>query len=71
MSRINKMDNYLLSGVPAGIAIILPLVIGTVLRAISGFLVTKGRLQAFIATLITMTVYRGMTMIFTGGKPYF
>lgn len=57
------------AGVPAGIAMILALAIGTVLGAISGFLVTKGRLQAFIATLITMTVYRGLTMIFTGGKP--
>ena len=42
------------AGVPAGIAMILALAIGTVLGAISGFLVTKGRLQAFIATLITM-----------------
>ena len=57
------------AGVPAGIAMILALAIGTVLGAISGFLATKGRLQAFIATLITMTVYRGLTMIFTGGKP--
>ncbi len=57
------------SGVPAGAAMLLALVIGTVLGAISGLLVTKGRLQAFIATLITMTVYRGATMIFTGGKP--
>lgn len=57
------------AGVPAGLAMILALAIGTGLGAISGFLVTKGRLQAFIATLITMTVYRGATMIFTGGKP--
>ncbi len=57
------------SGVPAGAAMLLALVIGTALGAVSGILVTKGRLQAFIATLITMTVYRGATMIFTGGKP--
>ena len=57
------------SGVPAGAAMLLALVIGTALGAVSGLLVTKGRLQAFIATLITMTVYRGATMIYTGGKP--
>ncbi|MCI8722606.1 MAG: ribose ABC transporter permease [Ruminococcus sp.] len=57
------------SGVPAGAAMLLALAIGTVLGAVSGLLVTKGRLQAFIATLITMTVYRGATMIYTGGKP--
>ncbi len=57
------------SGVPAGAAMLLALAIGTVLGAVSGLLVTKGRLQAFIATLITMTVFRGATMIYTGGKP--
>lgn len=57
------------SGVPAGLAMILALVLGTGFGIISGLLVTKGRLQPFIATLITMTVYRGLTMIFTGGKP--
>ena len=56
-------------GVPAGAAMLLALAIGTGLGAVSGLLVTKGRLQAFIATLITMTVYRGATMIFTDGKP--
>lgn len=56
-------------GVPAGLAMILALAIGTFLGAVSGILVTKGRLQPFIATLITMTVYRGVTMIFTGAKP--
>ena len=56
-------------GVPAGAAMLLALAIGTCLGAVSGLLVTKGRLQAFIATLITMTVFRGATMIFTDGKP--
>lgn len=59
----------IVSGVPAGLAMILALVLGTGFGIISGLLVTKGRLQPFIATLITMTVYRGLTMIFTGGKP--
>lgn len=57
------------AGVPVGLALILSLFIGAGLGLISGLLVTKGRLQPFIATLITMTVYRGLTMIFTNGKP--
>lgn len=57
------------NGVPVGLAMILALVIGLLLGCVSGVLVTKGRLQPFIATLITMTVYRGLTMIFTNGKP--
>ena len=48
---------------------ILALVIGTALGTVSGVLVTAGRLQPFIATLITMTVYRGVTMIYMNGKP--
>ncbi|RHR32080.1 ribose ABC transporter permease [Clostridium sp. AF19-22AC] len=59
----------IVSGVPAGLAMLLALVIGILLGCVSGVLVTKGRLQPFIATLITMTVYRGLTMIFTNGKP--
>lgn len=57
------------SGVPVVLAMILALAIGTGLGIVSGILVTKGRLQAFIATLITMTVYRGLTLIFMDGKP--
>lgn len=57
------------AGVPAGLAMFISLGIGAFLGLVSGLLVTKGRLQPFIATLITMTVYRGLTMIFTNGKP--
>ena len=42
---------------------------GVILGVISGILVTKGRLQPFIATLITMTAYRGLAKILTDGKP--
>lgn len=56
-------------GMPVALAMLMALVIGTALGAVSGFLVTKGRLQPFIATLITMTVYRGLTQIFMNGKP--
>ncbi|EOQ38161.1 ABC transporter permease [Butyricicoccus pullicaecorum] len=59
----------LMAGFPAFAAIIIALIVGTLLGAISGLLVTKGRLQPFIATLITMTAYRGLAMIITDGKP--
>ena len=54
---------------PVGPAMLLALLIGTAFGTVSGLLVTKGRLQPFIATLITMTVFRGLTMIFMDGKP--
>ena len=56
-------------GMPAPVAVLIALACGTLLGMISGLLVTKGRLQPFIATLITMTAYRGMAMILTDGKP--
>lgn len=56
-------------GVPPIVAMLGALVLGTALGTVSGVMVTKGRLQPFIATLITMTVYRGLTMIYSNGKP--
>lgn len=59
----------LIKGFPAFAAIMIALIAGTLLGMISGILVTKGRLQPFIATLITMTAYRGLALIITNGKP--
>lgn len=59
----------LVAGISAPVAILAALAIGTLLGLVSGILVAKLRLQAFIATLITMTAYRGIAMIITDGKP--
>lgn len=56
-------------GLPAPLAVLIALIFGIILGVISGLMVTKSRLQPFIATLITMTGYRGLTMIISGGKP--
>lgn len=57
------------AGLDPILAMLAALVLGVVLGCVSGVLITKGRLQPFIATLITMTVYRGVTLILSGGKP--
>lgn len=59
----------LVSGIPVWVAVCIALTVGMLLGVVSGILVTKGRLQPFIATLITMTAYRGLAMILTEGKP--
>lgn len=59
----------IMAGIPAWLCILAALAVGVILGSISGVLVTKGRLQPFIATLVTMTAYRGMAMIITDGKP--
>ena len=60
---------FITNGMPAAGAMLLAVVIGTGFGIVSGILVTKGRLQPFIATLITMTVFRGLTMIYMNGRP--
>lgn len=45
------------------------LIVGAISGAISGLIITKGKVQPFIATLVMMTFLRGATMVFTNGMP--
>ena len=56
-------------GVHPILCIILGLCLGFTLGLVNGFLVTKMRLQPFIATMGTMSVYRGLAFVVTGGLP--
>jgi ribose transport system permease protein len=55
--------------VPVLIAVPTALLAGAALGAISGIIIAKGKVQAFIATLVTMTLLRGVTMVYTDGRP--
>ncbi|HIF9349373.1 TPA: ribose ABC transporter permease [Photobacterium damselae] len=55
--------------VPVLIAVPTALLAGAILGAISGVIIAKGKVQAFIATLVTMTLLRGVTMVYTDGRP--
>ncbi|HDY7475970.1 TPA: ribose ABC transporter permease [Vibrio vulnificus] len=55
--------------VPVLIAVPTALLAGATLGAISGIIIAKGKVQAFIATLVTMTLLRGVTMVYTDGRP--
>ena len=55
--------------VPVMVAVPTALVAGAALGAISGVIIAKGKVQAFIATLVTMTLLRGVTMVYTDGRP--
>lgn len=59
----------ILSGTPVWLACIVCLVLGAVLGGVNGFLISYGKVTAFIATLATMTIWRGATYVFTGGNP--
>ena len=51
------------------LGILVGLVVGAVLGAFNGFLINKMKLQPFIATLGTMSLYRGLAYVVTGGVP--
>src|SRR5699024_6203071 len=59
----------LTSGMDPLLAVFLGLLIGFLLGAINGFIITKGKVAPFIATLATMTIFRGATLVYTDGKP--
>lgn len=60
-----------LVGAEMPIFLVIPLVLllGTAFGGMSGVIVAKGKVQAFIATLVTMTLLRGLTMVYTDGRP--
>ena len=59
------------AGVPIGIAIPLALIVGMTAGAFNGVLVAYGGLQPFIVTLGTLSLYRAIALIYTGGNPIF
>lgn len=61
VTLLNATDNPLLS-------IALTLVSGVFIGTLNGLIVTKLRVNSFIATLGTMTMVRGLCLVFTGGE---
>lgn len=57
------------SELPVVLAFVLVLSSGALLGGVSGLIIAKGKVQAFIATLVTMTLLRGVTMVYTDGRP--
>lgn len=56
-------------GAPLAVAVPAGLGLGLLLGVANGLLVTYGRIPPFIATLGTMTAARGLTLVYTGGRP--
>lgn len=60
---------FLASGMDPMFAMFLGLILGAILGAINGIIISKGNVAPFIATLATMTIYRGLTLVYTEGRP--
>jgi len=57
------------SGANVFLVIIAALGIGLLIGGFNGLVISKGKVQPFIATLATMTLVRGATLVFTDGRP--
>jgi ribose/xylose/arabinose/galactoside ABC-type transport system permease subunit len=57
--------------VPWGVGILLGLVVGLVVGLINGSLITALRITPFIVTLGTLSVVRGLALIYSDGRPVF
>ncbi|WP_233532424.1 ABC transporter permease [Paenibacillus alkalitolerans] len=74
VGSILALSSALTAGLMAGgtdtwLAVIAGLGAGAAMGAVNGLFIAKGRLAPFIVTLGTMTVFRGLTLVHTDGKP--
>lgn len=74
VGSILALSSALSAGMMAGgmdtwLAVLIGLGAGAIMGAINGFIVAKGRLAPFIVTLATMTIFRGLTLVYTDGRP--
>lgn len=63
------MGSFIKSGMDPILAVLVACLIGAVLGSINGIVITYGKVAPFIATLATMTIFRGLTLVYTNGNP--
>ena len=63
------MGSFIVGGMDPILAIVVACLIGAALGAVNGLVITYGRVAPFIATLATMTIFRGLTLVYTNGNP--
>ena len=61
--------SLMVAGVPPALAVLAGLLLGGVCGLVNGALVSFGGLQPFIVTLGTLSTYRALALIATGGNP--
>ncbi|WHH61011.1 ribose ABC transporter permease [Petroclostridium sp. X23] len=63
------MGSSLQAGHPLVVSLLIGVSIGVLCGFINGFLITKGKLPPFIATLGMMSISRGLALVYTNGRP--
>lgn len=71
VSAVVGADLMTAKGVPIPIAIGVAVLIGAILGGLNGLLIVRGRIAPFIATLGTLSVYRGLALLYTDGRPVY
>jgi ribose/xylose/arabinose/galactoside ABC-type transport system permease subunit len=62
--------DLLKQGMPVFLAVLLALGIGALMGMVNGLMIARGKIPPFIATLGMLTVGRGLTLMYTQGKPF-
>lgn len=63
------MAHLLMNGINPIFAIIVACLVGLILGCINGVIISYGKIEPFICTLATMTIFRGLTLVLTNGNP--
>ncbi|MFC7440852.1 ribose ABC transporter permease RbsC [Laceyella putida] len=63
------MSGMIVAGLDPILAILVSCMMGAVMGMVNGLIITKGKMAPFIATLATMTIFRGLTFVYTDGNP--
>lgn len=74
VGSVLALGSAITAGLSAGgtnplLAILAGLGVGALVGFVNGAMVTKGAVPAFVATLGTMAIARGLTLVYTGGRP--
>jgi len=57
------------NGFPFGLSVVATLLIGLGIGLVNGLLIVRGKLPPFVATLAMLGIARGMTLVYTQGRP--
>lgn len=69
LSLMTSAWMYKMHGVPFTVAVVAGILVGGLIGLINGLLTTYGRIQAFVATLATMSAAAGLALFITNGNP--
>lgn len=69
LSLMTSAFLYRFEGMPFTVAVVAGLLLGALVGLVNGLLITYGRVQAFVATLATMSAGAGLALFITDGNP--